>query len=183
MKTFASKIFPKITVYSQSEFDIYCYEHNLDDDNVENDKSHAYISIIGTKECLKYYLEEDDTTHWFKEDHNNVLNLEFDDISQDEIEWEGHTFKGFSEEQAKKSVDFIDRIVEESKILGEDCRRNFVIHCRAGMSRSQAFGAFLRDFYPDYFTAEYSNLLPHPNKDVYRKLSRYFYKKHKIYEG
>jgi len=179
MKKNEIKTFPAITVYPHNEFDVFCYKLGLNDDNVEKDTSHVFISIIGTKECLKYYLEEDDTTHWFSKEHPNVLNLEFDDIGQDEIEWKGHIFKGFSDEQAQKAFDFIEKFIEEAKEKGSDARRNFVIHCRAGMSRSQAFGAFLKDFYPEYFTAKYDNLLPHPNKHVYRKLSRCFYKKYK----
>lgn len=176
-----SMFFPKIIAYPQSEFDKYCFENGIDDSNVEKFTNEAFISIIGTKECLKYYLDEEGTKHWFNKNHSNVLNLEFDDIGEDEIEWEGHIFKGFSDEQAKETVDFIEKLITEGKVMGEDYKRNFRIHCRAGFSRSVAIAWFLRDFYTDYFTADYSNIPTHPNREVYRKLSRYYYKKHGIY--
>ena len=50
---------------------------------VKDDK--AFISIIGTEECRKYYLEED-TNHWFSNcTEDNVLNLEFDDVNEEEV--------------------------------------------------------------------------------------------------
>ena len=70
------------------------------DDNIENIKDTAYISIICTEECRKYYLE-DDTAHWFVKEHPNVLNLDFDDIVEDRM-YKGHLFKAMSEEQAEK---------------------------------------------------------------------------------
>lgn len=178
-KKIKSLIFPKIKVLPQTEFDKFCYEQGLDDNNVEKDTEDVFISIIGTDECLKYYLEEENTKHWFNENHSNVLNLEFDDIAMDEIEWKGHTFKGMSQEQAEKTVKFIEKFITEAKVLGDDFKRNFYVHCRAGFSRSRAIGVYLRDFYPEYFTAEYPNLFDStPNKDVYRKLSREYYKIH-----
>lgn len=155
-----------IIVYPQSRFDEECAKENLDDTNVEDRKGMAFISIIGTPECLKYYLDEGDTKHYFNENHPNVLNVDFDDISQDEIEWEGHIFKGLSMEQAQTIFDFIEKNIDKS----------FKIHCRAGFSRSQAVGAFINDFYPKQFKSD--TLLSHPNKEVYRKLSRCYYKKY-----
>ena len=96
----------KVLVYSHCEFDQYCYENKWNDDNVNELNNHAFISIIGTKECQKYYLEEDEY-HWFKENHNNVLNLEFDDIEHD-VDYHGHLFKALNEKDAEKLVDFID---------------------------------------------------------------------------
>lgn len=87
---------------------------------VKDDK--AFISIIGTEECRKYYLEED-TNHWFNNcTEDNVLNLEFDDVNEDIVIWKGHTFYGITDEQAEQIVDFIE------KHKGKD----FYIHCRAG---------------------------------------------------
>ena len=155
----------KIHVLSQFVFDDRMRNLNLNDDNVENTDM-AFISIIGTPECLKYYLEEEDTKHYFKE-HPNVINLDFDDISEDEIEWKGHIFKGLSMEQAEKLFDFIEKNIDKT----------FYIHCRAGYSRSQGVGHFINDFYKDEF--ESKSLLPHCNEDVYRKLSKCYYKKYK----
>lgn len=156
-----------ITVFPHRAFDEFCKRNGLNDFNVGKKTDMAFISIIGTKPCLKYYLDESDTKHHFRFNHHNVLNLEFDDISQDEIEWYGHIFKGMSMKQAEKLFKFIERNI--------NC--NFYIHCRAGASRSQGVGNFIYNFYKDMFESD--TLLPHPNKDVYRKLSRCFYKKYR----
>ena len=156
-----------IEVLPQRIFDEQCEKMKLNDSNVENVTDTAFISIIGTKEYLKYYLDEEGTKHWFKENHSNVLNLDFDDISNDEIEWKGHIFKGLSMEQANTLFKFIENNIDKS----------FKIHCRAGMSRSQGVGNFINDFYSGEFDSD--TLLPHPNKEVYRKLSRCFYKKYR----
>ena len=50
----------KVTVLSQFNFDERMKKMGLSDDNVEEQNS-AFISIIGTPECLNYYLDEGDT--------------------------------------------------------------------------------------------------------------------------
>lgn len=154
-----------IKVLSQKLFDIYCANIGLNDSNIEDNKDYAYISIIGTSECLNYYLDEGDTCHYFSSDHENVINLEFDDIPEDEMEYDGHIFTGLTMNQAKKLFKFIEKNID----------KNFIIHCRAGKSRSQAVGSFIMNFYPD-FTSD--TILPFCNQDVYRKLSRCYYKKY-----
>ena len=158
-----------ITVLPHRVFDERCSEEKLNDENVEKEDM-AFVSIIGTPECLIYYLDEGDTKHYFEKEHPNVINLDFDDISSDEIEWEGHIFKGMSMEQAERLFEFIENNIDKS----------FRIHCRAGFSRSQGVGAFINDFYPGQFKSE--TLLQHPNKDVYRKLSRCYYKKYGLFK-
>lgn len=153
-----------IYVWPQHMFDRYCEENNIDDQNVE-DRDEAFISIIGTPDCLKYYLEEPDVTHWFKEEHKNVCNLDFDDLDQN-FKWKGHLFKAISPEQCQKLFDFI-----ESNI-GKDFR----IHCRAGHSRSLAVGYFIRDFYSDYKLCTPD--LKTQNHAVYRGLSRKYIETH-----
>jgi hypothetical protein len=158
----------KIEVCSHYAFD-NAMKHtlHLNDDNVE-DSNMAFISIIGTPACLTYYLDEGDTKHYFN-NHENVLNLDFDDIGNDVI-FNGNHFKTMTMEQAEKAVDFIDKMLDKGVTL-------FMIHCRAGMSRSQGVGAFIYYFYPGEFESD--TLQPHPNKDVYAKLSRCYYKKYK----
>jgi hypothetical protein len=81
---------PKLYCYSHTEFDMMCSSCGWNDDNLPSNS--CFISIIGTPECQKYYLEEDEL-HWFKKDNSSVvLNLEFDDIPSQEIEWKGHKF-------------------------------------------------------------------------------------------
>ena len=106
----------KIEVLSQNLFDNTCKNKGLNDANVDLENELAFISIIGTEECLKYYLKEPDTTHYFKTEHKNVLNLEFDDCSTDVL-YNDHLFKTISIEQAEKIVDFIE---EQIKIANEN---------------------------------------------------------------
>ena len=73
----------KIVVLSHYLFDEKMRECGLNNQNVDNLKDTAFISIIGTKECLEYYLDEGETKHFFMNNHENVLNLDFDDISTD----------------------------------------------------------------------------------------------------
>ena len=163
-----------IRTFSHSDFDTMCYKKQITDDNVENIDDCAFISIIGTKECRRFYLE-DETGHWFKEKHNNVLNLEFDDVTEDLI-WKGHLFKAMSEEQAEESINFME--------LNKN--KNIFIHCKAGISRSGAFSMVFFDFYnkdniypkSDF---EYFNRHIRPNNHVLTLLKRAYYKKHGLF--
>lgn len=165
----------KIEVCSHYAFD-NAMKHtlHLNDDNVE-DSGMAFISIIGTPECLTYYLDEGDTKHYFK-DHENVLNLDFDDIGTDVI-FNGNHFKTMNFEQAEKAVDFIEKMLDKGVTL-------FMIHCRAGMSRSRAFGEFVyrlcmeKGIDVDYADRnDYTTML---NGGVLRKLTHAYWKKHNL---
>ena len=169
----------KIKVLSHENFDAICYKHGLDDDTLDEMVSqenylYAFISIIGTPECRKYYLE-DETSHWFKREHLNVLNLEFDDVTED-LNWKGHLFKAMTEKQADQCIEFLEK--NKGKI--------FYIHCKAGISRSGAFGRFIFDFYNQdkvYKEEEFEKDNSHirPNNHVLRLLKRAFYKKHGLF--
>ena len=159
----------EINIFSQELFDEYCLDNGISDDNVETLDNKAFISIIGTKDVVEKYLDEPDTKHYFKENHPNVINLEFDDVSKD-IEFRGITAKAITDEQCKELFDFIE------KNIGKD----FYIHCRAGISRSRAVGRFIRECYPyDYW--EVSDFFDTANMGVLRGLKRTYYIKHNIY--
>lgn len=168
---------PQIIVLSHKDFDTFCHNNGYVDETVEKDDTKAFISIENTEECLKYYLEDDESKHWFESDHPNVLNMDFDDLPCEHHDWHGHIFKGMSDEQADRMVEFIERNME-----GEP-RKDFIIHCRAGISRSQAVGMFLWAFYQEYFydNVRWSqNSSEHEgyNRYVYFKLRNAYYKKH-----
>ena len=170
---------PDIIVLSHTDFDNFCHENGYVDETVEKDDTKAFISIENTKECLKYYLEDDKSKHWFEKNHSNVLNVDFDDIPSDDMNWHGHIFKGLSDEQADEIVEFVER-----NMVGEP-RKDFIIHCRAGISRSQAVGMFLWAFYQEYFHDNVQwtqNDSEHEgyNRHTYFKLRKAFYKKHGI---
>lgn len=157
----------KVIVLPQSVFDEEMERMKLDDSNVEDVKDKAFISIIGTPECLAYYLNEPDTKHWFNDNHSNVLNLDFDDLGEDRV-YEGHLFKAMSDEQAEDVV----RFIEDN--LGKD----FIIHCRAGKSRSQAIGLFILSNYNKHFANYQPAVEPYfANKGVLRKLNRILWKR------
>lgn len=164
----------KLKVLSHYLFDEDMKEMNLSDNNVE-DVNMAFISIIGTEECLKYYLDESNTRHYFK-DHPNVLNLDFDDISTD-VNYDGHIFKTMSMEQAEKTVDFIEKIIHS----GVECIEG---HCRAGMSRSRAIFEFIYRLCNDKgIEVEYEDRNDYTtilNQGVLRRLNHAYWKKHKM---
>lgn len=150
----------KLFCFSHSEFDNECEVRGWNDSEIPSNV--AFISIVGTPDCQEYYLGEKEE-HWFKQSHPNVLNLAFDDIPRDSIEWKGHIFYGLSEEQAEEIV----RFVEEN--LGKD----FWIHCRAGASRSQGVVRYILDCYPEYaWITRPDNPCNTPNIDVVSKLKR-----------
>ena len=161
-----------VIVYSHSDFDKFCVNNNITDANVEMNSDYAFISIIGTKQVIEDYLGEHGTCHYFNENHSNVLNLDFDDVGKDR-DFNNISFKTISEEQARECVDFIE----------SNLSKTFVIHCRAGKSRSQAFFRFIVDMYEEYKNCKgnLDNPCLTPNQEVIRKLKRVFYIKHNIY--
>ncbi len=166
----------KIEVLSHYRFDEKMREMNLNDENVEKTNT-AFISIIGTPECLEYYLDEGDTKHYFK-DHSNVLNLDFDDIGTD-VMYNGHHFKTMRMEQAEKTIDFIEDNINKGV-------EQFYIHCRAGYSRSRAVGEFIyRYCIENDIEVEYNDRNDYTtfvNQGVLRRLNHAYWKKHKLEE-
>lgn len=163
----------KIEVLSHYLFEEKCKEDGLNDENVEDKKGKAFIDIIGTEECRKYYLMEE-MQHYFN-NFSNVLNLEFDDLSQD-VEYDGHIFKAMTMEQAEKTVDFIEKMINDGVMY-------FRICCRAGYSRSRAIGEFIYRYCVEHHIEveytdrnDYSTFL---NQGVLRRLNNAYWKKHK----
>lgn len=127
-------------------------------------KNLAVIQILETLDCLKYYNSDDE--FYFKEESDRVLNLQFDDLDSD-LEKDGFHFKTITEEQAENSVKFI------LEHLGD----SFIISCRAGKSRSQAFIRFILDTFPERYDQTMINILNPPitpNIEVLSKLKRAF---------
>ena len=165
----------KIEVLSHYLFDEKMKGMNLNDGNVDT-MNMGFISIIGTEECLKYYLDEEKTKHYFNNEHENVLNLDFDDITVDVL-YNGHLFKAMTMEQAETSIDFIEKMLDK----GVD---EIKIHCRAGYSRSRAVAEFIyrlceeRGIDVEYLDRnDYTTML---NQGVLRRLNHAYWKKHKL---
>lgn len=156
-----------VIAYSHNEFDEICRINGWNDDNVDALSDKAFISIISSEECQKYYLEED-KKHWFKRDHRNVLNLEFDDISEDNL-YKGHQFKAMTDEQAKRVFEFIENNI------GKD----LIFHCSAGVSRSGALCMFVLDMYGDMYIKHFSEICRmRQNVHVLSLLKRCYYEKY-----
>lgn len=167
-----------IECLSHKGFDNKMMDMGITDANVDTMSDKTFISIIGTEPCLKYYLNEEDTKHYFSGEHNNVLNLEFDDLDAD-IVYNGHTFKAMTMEQAEKAVDFIESSIRNGVT-------EYYVHCRAGISRSRAFceaiSRMLEDNEATFEYADRERFARRVNSGVLRRLSHAYWKKHRMYE-
>lgn len=123
-----------------------------DDNNLPNNA--AFISILSPEE---EYGEE----HYFKENHDNVINIRCSDIDYYFYKAGGITYCGLSDEQAEELFNFIDR--------NQD--KDFYIHCSAGISRSQGVVRFILDYY-DNFEENPNNPCLTPNSHITKLLTR-----------
>lgn len=151
-----------IKVYSQIDFNNVMKSKGIDDSNVENDKDSIFISITNRNGEIE---------HWFKENHKNVINLDFDDTSSDNEE-----LRTISDKQAESLMFFIDNNLSKSK---EDV--DVYIHCLAGMSRSRAVAEYIkrrydvvydkreRDLYYNYLNHEVLNRLERKYRRLYKQ--------------
>lgn len=147
-----------IKVYSQIDFNNVMKSKGIDDSNVENGKDSIFISITNRNGEIE---------HWFKENHKNVINLDFDDTSSDNEE-----LRTISDKQAESLMFFIDGNLSKSK---DDI--DVYIHCLAGMSRSRAVAEYInrhydvvydkreRDLYYNYLNHEVLNRLERKYRD------------------
>ena len=128
------KMMKTINIMSAGLFKREMQRLNIHDSNVEI-ANIAIISIgdVSISKTPNDFTENGINCHWFKEEHPNVLNIDFDDCSPE-------CGKGnpLSEKQAQQIYKFF------CKNIAVD---NFYIHCSAGISRSAAVGLCLRDFF------------------------------------
>lgn len=75
-------------------------------------------------------------------DRYNILKLQFDDVSERDLECKGEDLMFFNEEQARKIHDFVKNIKDDGRPL--------YIHCDAGVSRSGAVGYLLNEYFNKY---------------------------------
>ena len=129
-------------VYPHKIFDSYMAKSKWNDDHVPQNA--AIISICCQPEIKKKYLEEhkhETDEHWFKKNHSNVLNIEFDDITEEKHVTEKYgTAYGMSDADASKIIEFI----EENKD-----KEFWILHCRSGKSRSVATGMFIQKYFKE----------------------------------
>lgn len=154
----------KVIVYNKAMFDSVCEQNGITDSNVENQTNVAFISIVGTD-------KSHESKPYFRTDHSNVINLEFDDVDYN-YELNDHRYVAMSEEQADKLCDFIEK----------NKGKTFYIHCMAGVSRSQAVSMYIQEFYEEYRSRGLrSKEIPPYNGHVKRSLARAYYKKNNIF--
>ena len=150
-----------VKVLSKPEFNELMANYKVNDNNIENLKNLALISINDTHGQW--------SESWFDVDHSNVLRLWFDDIENDLQTSPTNPYRcsAFSPEQAKQVFDFIN----------ENYEKDFIVHCSAGISRSGAIGAFITDYFGwDRVKFEKNNPYVHPNARVSRMLNNKVWK-------
>ena len=123
----------KVRVLSKNLFDMVMQNNSINDGNVEKWNKHFFISIVDTDQ---FSVSREP---FFKSDHENLLNLAFDDCEHDgqPSPTQPSGTKAFSEEQAAKLFSFIKKHRDK-----EEC----IVHCMAGISRSGAVGAFINGY-------------------------------------
>ena len=160
-----------LNVYSIIDFYNIMEQLQLSDDNVSDHTDIAIVSICNIDKELLGAINAELVyeRHYFKENHDNVINLDFDDISGYTEMYYGKKLYGLKDDDAERLEEFID------KNIG----RNFYIHCTAGMSRSQGVARFILDMYPqmEYITRS-ENPCKTPNYHVVTLLKKMFYRKY-----
>ena len=150
---------------SKRDFDLYCRRNGWKEAPPEGT---AVISICCNPEVARKVLHDPDS-HRYPDGLPNVLNVEFDDIVSDKETFKGHPdFDSYDEVTAygitPETADRIVRFVEEHR---ED---DFVIHCRAGKSRSQAVTRYITEFYPGHDETNPDNPCLFPNTHTHSAL-------------
>jgi len=150
---------------NKRDFERICRDEGWNDLNPPGNA--ALISICCNDEVARFVLSDGDT-HFFSHDHENVLNVEFDDIAENVRVFDGEeygfpgklTARGITPETAEKIV----RFIEDHKDM------DFLVHCRAGKSRSQAVVRYVLDFYDGPFQTNRSNPCLTYNSHTYAAL-------------
>lgn len=149
---------------SQRGFVTYCRQRGWKQLGVEPDE--AVISICCNPDVSSKVLGGYDY-HYLKPSEN-VLDVEWDDITSDEETFLGTDIDGYDQvtaygitpDTARQVVDFIE------KHRGMD----FVVHCNAGKSRSQAVIRYITEFYPEHSETNPDNPCLYPNVHTYTAL-------------
>ncbi len=115
----------EVYIFSYKHFNNVMKDMGWNDNTINKVHDTAIISICNNDGTME---------HWFKRNHRNVLNLNFDDTTYDLPE---AGIYSLSEEQAKLIVDFYEKNINVD---------NFIVHCEAGISRSAAVAVCFLDF-------------------------------------
>lgn len=154
----------KLYCFSRQDFNDYC--EGWTSENYP--EGACFISICNTPEGSDFMYPEE-IEHHFKTETPEIINLDFEDVTEPKVIYKGKTNLGISQEQADRLCEFIERNKD----------KNFYIHCEAGLSRSQGVVRYILDIYGEdhEFETRRQNPCQTPNlyvtallKRAYRKL-------------
>ena len=142
--------------------------NNWNDSNLPDNA--AFISICCTETGNSSY-----ETHLLSDNHDNVINLDFDDINgytlkdqfPDDDYVKDNPARGLNDEQGLQLVKFIENNI------GKD----IYVHCSAGVSRSQGVVKFILEYYNDYYKESDTNPdnpCKMPNQHVFDVLRKFY---------
>ena len=142
--------------------------NNWNDSNLPDNV--AFISICCTETGNSSY-----ETHLLSDNHDNVINLDFDDINgytlkdqfPDDDYVKDNPARGLNDEQGLQLVKFIENNI------GKD----IYVHCSAGVSRSQGVVKFILEYYNDYYKESDTNPdnpCEMPNQHVFDVLRKFY---------
>lgn len=154
-----------IIVVSKAAFP-QCYDLASAADDV------AFISITASPECATYFFNDMEESSHYAGDSDRVLNLNFDDVTEDLINTDSNGFiykyYAISPKQADQVYMFVKKNLD----------KHIVVHCRAGKSRSAGVAFALFALFPDVYEENvYNSVNPivTPNYDVVAKIKRVGY--------
>lgn len=150
----------KISALSKRKFDTLITDLKISDDNVEQYGDKYFISISHSLANSVDDIFDDTWKPIFKMNHKNVLNLFFDDVTEDKRsrakgrglndEYRDIDLKAFTVEQAKETLNFLKTVIPNEN-------NELIIHCAMGASRSVAIAEFAATMFgqnPDFINAK-----------------------------
>lgn len=152
----------KVKVLSKNKFDEILNRIGIGQENVCDDRTQAFISIINSDLQQKSY---------FDTNTDNVLVLTFDDATDLENQRRSKLglpdLKLFTRQDAQDIIDFIERNRDIETLW---------VHCSAGRSRSGAVGTFANDVWGKQTFREFleSNPTVSPNYFILALLRRVY---------
>ena len=158
----------KLYCYSMVDFNQMCKDNGWNDSNMPSNA--AFISILSTPDVAEYYGY---ICHYcyFRETHQNVFVVHFDDITEGQLEFDNGNCVAtcITEDDAYRMVKFIN----------DNAGKDLYVHCMAGKSRSQAVVRYILDHYPDIYDVQSlnpANPCLYPNILVKLRLNRAYEK-------
>ena len=163
----------EIHTLSAADFKHTMRSNDLYDSNIELRTDLAVISIGNSFEddLADDIFANGPSSHWFRKQHRNVLNIDFDDIAAPG-EWKNLSkcdrYVLFDDDMARRIAQFVGENMNASV---------WIVHCSAGVSRSGAVSRWLKDWLQVEYGIEANNVdgrHASPNPHVLMVLDRLF---------